>query len=314
MVGIHPALAPDGKQWSITALERQAACGLGYFGQFVLRVSEETDAASILSIEPADRGVLVHSVLEQLAGEWLLLDREERPPWLQGEHLPAMHQRAIEILDERATDIGTQHRLGHASAWGAERAHILRSIAATIDAEAAEGSEPVACEHGFVGVEVAGAKFHGEIDRIDLLPDGGLRVTDFKTGAKFSLKDVLDGGRRLQLPLYARAADHDRALLTGAAAVDAPPATARYLHVREAKAVSSVMPLDAGVTAEFEQHVSRWLADIAAGNFAPRPHPINGRCLMCCVDSLGIEDLAERARLFDPVAAASVDDGTEGEG
>ena len=62
----------------------------------------------------------------------------------------------------------------------------------------------------FAGVEVAGAEFHGNIDRIDLMPDGGLRVTDFKTGAKFSLRDVLDGGRRLQLPLYARAADHDR--------------------------------------------------------------------------------------------------------
>jgi hypothetical protein len=225
-----------------------------------------------------------------------------------------MHQRAIEILDLLATDIGTQHRLGHASAWGAERAHILRSIAATIDAEAAEGSEPVACEHSFVGVEVAGAEFRGNIDRIDLMPSGGLRVTDFKTGAKFSLRDVLDGGRRLQLPLYARAADHDRALLTGAAAVDSPEATARYLHVREAKAVSSEMPLGAEVIAEFEGHVGRWLADITGGNFAPRPHPLNGRCLMCCVDSLGIEDLAERARLFDPVAAsavASTDEGTE---
>ena len=71
------------------------------------------------------------------------------------------------------------------------------------------------------------------------------------------------------------------------------------------------MPLDPTVIAEFEAHVGRWLADIAAGRFTPRPHPLNGRCSMCCVDSLGIEDLAERARLFDPVSVA--DDDAEAE-
>jgi Asp-tRNA(Asn)/Glu-tRNA(Gln) amidotransferase A subunit family amidase len=193
LVGPHPALAPAGKQWAISALERQAGCGLDYFGQFVLHVSDETDAASIISIEPAERGVLVHAVLERLAGQWLDLDKHLRPPWLQGDHLPAMRQRAVEILDELAAYIGIQHRLGHASAWGAERAHIMRSITAAIDAEAAEGSQPVACEHSFSGVMVAGAQFRGKIDRIDLMPDGGLRVTDFKTGVLSSLTDPLNG-------------------------------------------------------------------------------------------------------------------------
>ena len=299
MVGPHPALAPDGKEWSITALERQAGCGLGYFGQFVLHVSEETDAASIVSIEPAERGVLVHAVLERLAGEWLRLDKHQRPPWLQGEHLAAMRQRAIEILDELAAYIGIQHRLGHASAWGAERAHIVRSIDATIDAEAVEGSQPVACEHSFSGVMVAGTSFRGKIDRIDLMPDGGLRVTDFKTGPLSSLTDVLDGGGRLQLPMYARAADHDRPSLVGPDPTDAPPATARYLLVREAQATSRPVPLDAALIAEFEAYVARWLAEIANGHFVAKPHSLGDHCLICCVDSLGIEDLAERARLFE---------------
>ena len=64
------------------------------------------------------------------------------------------------------------------------------------------------------------------------------------------------------------------------------------------------MALDAELIAEFEAYVRRWLDEIAAGRFAPRPHPLNGRCLMCCVDSLGVEELAERARLFaDNVSA-----------
>jgi hypothetical protein len=47
--------------------------------------------------------------------------------------------------------------------------------------------------------------------------------------------------------------------------------------------------------------VARWLAQITAGHFVQRPHALNDHCLICCVDSLGIEDLAERARLFEVV-------------
>ncbi|HSB85141.1 MAG TPA: PD-(D/E)XK nuclease family protein, partial [Ilumatobacteraceae bacterium] len=303
MVGAHAALAAPGKQWSITAVEAQARCGLGYFGQHVLHLSEEVDAATIIAIEPKERGVLVHSVFEQLAAEWLAVEKPLRQPWLQGEHLSAMHQRAAEVLDELAAGFGVQHRLGHPSAWSAERAHLLRSIAAVLDAEAAEHCSPVACEHSFSGVPVGGALFRGNIDRIDLMPDGGLRVTDYKTGANIGpTRNVLDSGRSLQLPLYARAADHDGQLLTGQDRADAPPATARYLQVRDAKATSRPVNLDPALIVEFEAYVERWLSEIAAGYFVPRPHPSNGRCLMCCVDSLGIEELGERARLFEPAA------------
>jgi ATP-dependent helicase/DNAse subunit B len=284
--------------WAITALERQATCGLDYFGQAVLGVSDETDAAAIMSIEPAERGILVHAVFERLAGEWLSLDAEQRPAWLQGEHLTAMQQRAIDLLDELAAEIANQHRLGHESAWGAERVHILRSIKATLDDESAEGSRPVASEHSFSGVVVAGTSFRGKIDRIDLLSGGGLRVTDFKTGQVGSLANPLGDGLRLQLPLYARAADQDRATLVGDDTDGPPSATARYLQVRDATATSKSMELTPALIAEFEGYVRRWLDQISAGRFTPQPHPPNGRCLMCCVDSLGVEELAERARLF----------------
>jgi hypothetical protein len=209
-----------------------------------------------------------------------------------------MHERAIAVLDELATTIGVEHRLGHVSAWSAERVHILRSIAATLESEASELCRPVASEHSFEGVEVVGAAFRGKIDRIDVMPDGGLRVTDFKTSKATSVTNVLEDGRRLQLPLYARAADRDRFVLTGHTHSEAPVATARYLHVRDASATSRPVSLDAPLIAQFEAYVRRWLDEIAHGRFVPRPHPSNGRCLMCCVDKLGVEELAERARLF----------------
>ena len=298
VVGPHLALAPPGRHWAITSVEQHAACGLGYFGRYVLGVTDEVDAAEIISIEPAERGVLVHEVLERLAGEWLAVPAADRPPWLHGPHLQAVQDRAVELLDQIADVAGQHHRLGHASAWSAERAHIVRSIHATLEAEAAEGSSPVACEHVFDGVEVVGVAFRGVIDRIDRLGDGSLRVTDFKTGPVKSLKNVLDDGRRLQLPLYARAADHGRHLLTGHDTTAAAPATARYLEVRDGKATPRPVAIDADVVEAFERYVERWLGEIAAGRFVPRPHPVNGRCLMCCVDSLGVEELAERARLF----------------
>ena len=305
IVGPHPSLAPPGKVWAITAVERQAACGLGYFGQHVLGLTDETDPAAILSIEPAQRGTLVHAVFELVATEWLALAEEGRPPWLHGDHLTATHERAIEVLDQLAADIGSQHRLGHEAAWAAERVHILQSIAAALDHEASEGSRPVAGEHSFSGVEVGGVAFRGKIDRIDLMPHGALRVTDYKTGKVTASKDPLSGGQSLQLPLYARAADHDRALLTGSENGGWPPATARYLQVRDAGVKAVEVALDAALIGAFEAYVAQWLDEIAAGQFSPQPHPPNGRCLMCCVDSLGVEELAERARHFSGRANGS---------
>lgn len=312
IVGRHPALTPPSGEWAITALENQARCGQEYFGRNVLKISEETDAATIISIEPAERGSLVHAVFERLTVEWLSLDPGQRPAWLVGEHLADSHRRAIEILDDLAGSIGVHHRLGHGSAWSAERANLVRSIAAAIDDEAGEGVQPVASEHTFAGVPVAGSRFTGKIDRIDLLSEGSLRVTDFKTSKPKALTkaNALDDGRRLQLPMYARAADHERASLLGVPSDPAAPAaTARYLHIRDAKATPRLLPLDAALVAEFEGHVARLLGDITEGRFVPRPHPSNGFCLMCCVDALGVDELAERARLFE----LGADEPAEGE-
>ena len=306
MVGPHPALAPDGKQWAITAVEQQARCGLGYFGQYVLGVSDETDAATIISIEPAERGVLVHAVFERLAGEWLRLDKHQRPPWLQGDHLSAMHQRAVEILDELATDIGIQHRLGHASAWGAERAHILRSIAATIDAEAAEGSQPVPCEHFFSECWSPELCSGGKIDRIDLMPDGGLRVTDFKTGAPSSLNDRL--GRRS--PVAAAAvrprcrSGSPRSWSTRNPAMRHPPRLVIWSCVRPRPTLAS-RAARRGVDRRVRGLRCPLVGRDRCRTLRPTAPSFTDHCLMCCVDSLGVEELAERARLFEVAASRS---------
>jgi ATP-dependent helicase/nuclease subunit B len=52
-------------------------------------------------------------------------------------------------------------------------------------------------------------RLRGAIDRVDVLPSGGLRVVDYKTGAfgRFSAVTVWNGGRRLQHLVYTEAAE-----------------------------------------------------------------------------------------------------------
>ena len=321
IVGDGPALPPKQGDWAITQLETHATCGLAYFGRSVLGLREETDAVAITAIEPIDRGNLVHNVFEHLVVEWLEIPSVRRPRWLQGDHLDAQLRRAAELLDEFAHLLESQNKLGHHSSWMAERAQIRRSIEAGLRAEAAEGSRPLAAELNFSGVVAVpstgpAATFNGKIDRVDAMPDGSLRVTDFKTGkASIRKDDALEGGRKLQLPLYSLAADQHRVeLFATAGEVDpytptspdpaamqlalTPATSVRYLEIRDGKAVGRPLPLDTELRAAFEAQVTRLLGEIGGGHFPPRVHTGGWPCPMCSPDQLGLGDVDERTRLF----------------
>jgi RecB family exonuclease len=47
----------------------------------------------------------------------------------------------------------------------------------------------------------------GVVDRVDRNPNGGLRIIDYKTGSSHLSRQDLVLGRRLQLPIYALAAE-----------------------------------------------------------------------------------------------------------
>jgi RecB family exonuclease len=66
------------------------------------------------------------------------------------------------------------------AAWRARMARIARPL---VEGLSKEGGTPVLLEEKH-GVEVPGLGFRlvGKPDRIDLLPDGGLRIVDYKTG------------------------------------------------------------------------------------------------------------------------------------
>jgi hypothetical protein len=126
-----------------------------------------------------------------------------------------------------------------------------------------------------IGDDEGGKPFQvrGFIDRVDRDPEGRLRIIDYKTGGPSSYDNrSLTDGRRLQLPLYALAAQV--ALGLGQAA------DGFYWHFRQAR--SSPLTLDGypegGVAGAVEKAVGyARLAVLGArqGDFAPRP-PADG--------------------------------------
>jgi RecB family exonuclease len=94
---------------------------------------------------------------------------------------------------------------------------MLRAFAAEVE----PGLEPVAIELG-VRLELDDVVIGGRVDRIDALPDGTLRVVDYKTG-KYPPNDEQARAEDLAAAVYARGAS--------TAFAGMPVSTVEYLHL-----------------------------------------------------------------------------------
>jgi CRISPR/Cas system-associated exonuclease Cas4 (RecB family) len=130
-------------------------------------------------------------------------------------------------------------------------------------------------------------QLRGAVHRIDLTDDGGVLVIDYKggSGRAFSglAENPLDDGRRLQLPLYARAVA-ERLGRTG-------PRTGAYWLTK----ANEVRPidLDDSLEEELEQAVGAVLDGIGDGLFPGRPGDVVGwprlsfeNCKFCDFDRI----------------------------
>ncbi len=108
-------------------------------------------------------------------------------------------------------------------------------------------------------------RLRGMVDRVDLTADGGLMVIDYKggSGRQFDKLDIdpLDGGRRLQLPLYARVVA-DKLDRDG-------PRIGLYWLTRENQV--RTMALDDQLEADLEEKVGAVLEGIDEGLFPGVP-------------------------------------------
>lgn len=157
----RPPAAARPRALSVTDLDRLKADPFAFYAQAMLRLRriEPVDAEP----SPAWRGTMVHDVLEK----WSLED---------GGDPARLHARAQAML----ASLGAHPLLR--ALWQPRLMAAIDWIAATMAAQMAEGRRVIAVE-ARGEIETAGITLSGRADRIDRLPDGGLAIIDYKTGA-----------------------------------------------------------------------------------------------------------------------------------
>ena len=246
---------------SPTALESYAECPMKYFLGRQLGLGSLEKPEEVVAISAADRGSLVHRILEVYVRT--VLDGQ-----------PRSLDRLLAIAADQFAATEVAGLAGRPLLWRYDREVIVRELSYLHEVDT---NHPVAAElaFGFDGQEPVTltlpsgrtVAFRGMADRVD--DDGqSLLVTDYKTGSTRGYEDMksdpLGRGRRLQLPVYAMAARQrfgaDR------------PVRSRYWFVSEKAGFESyAIDLDDDVQARFHDVLEVIAAGITSGAFPARP-------------------------------------------
>jgi len=291
---------------SATRLEQYASCPRRYLLGRELHLQAPFRPEATEQMAPRDRGTLVHEILANYVSE-----RIEN-------FTPASLDRLLEIANEQFSRADQEGRCGPPLMAAVERAKLLRELRRFFEEDTLE---PVAVELTFgqaaIGDDVAddrlsgsslpagrragavevdlldgrSVRFGGSIDRIDLGPDQSLLVSDYKTGRQTALgeltKDPVDAGTKLQLPIYALAAQ---------SYLDWPgPVKARYWLTSWNRSFESLLcTLDDTLSTRLREVVSAIAEGIETGLFPGVPgeetfrngRPAFDQCLHCDFDRL----------------------------
>ncbi|MBA2566014.1 MAG: PD-(D/E)XK nuclease family protein [Gemmatimonadetes bacterium] len=202
------------RPFSPSELQKLAACPLSWFYKYALRVRKLEDPEYVAGqwLTPLERGEILHSVFEGFGVE------------CRDGGIDVASLEADEIL-ERVV----QHELAGARARvpppspiamesEAEEVRDAARVFLTMERENREGSwQWFELPFGREGSPPAMIRlpsgrvvpFRGQVDRVDRLPDGRLRVIDYKTGKVFENEwdAPFGGGRQIQPGIYARAVE-----------------------------------------------------------------------------------------------------------
>ena len=266
----HPTLV-----LSASRLEALGTCPLRYFMRTVLRVrpTEDVEMDPDRWLSPLQRGSLLHAVYEQSL-------RQTRTRGVEYND-PVFEQISLAALDAQ---IDVWRALQPPPGGAVFRAEIeaLRTDVRTFVAMVRDDApEWIGLELGFgrgahapfvLELEGGAVRLSGAIDRVDRLPDGRLRIVDYKTGSSFAYRERGDpyrGGRRLQHVLYAAVARR----LLGAEIARVEYHFPTYREQRD-RAPFEASDLQGGL------HIVNALLDLAAqGNFHPTDSPDD--CRFC---------------------------------
>ncbi len=294
---------------SPTRLERWAACPFSYFLGNVLRIGSIDTPEDLFSISPLERGSLIHNILDEFMRSVAGSGTMPRPHEAWGaDHRASLMSVARQHFARAESDGIT----GRPVMWELERAQILADLDTFLERDDAHRARfdvtPSAFEVGFGlsgspwqeavwsldrGEQV---RFRGIIDRVDISSDGrSALVIDYKTGSSWPFsgleKDPTDRGRKLQLGVYALAAEG------GLANVESVSSAYWFVTTRGAFALAPKEPVDGSsdqVRERLGEVVSGIVSGIRSGVFAANPgkstdFPRRGsyeNCAFCDFDSL----------------------------
>jgi putative RecB family exonuclease len=183
---IDPAVAaPDSRQPSLSP-SRAAdfkTCPLLYRLRAIDRVPEAPSADRA-------RGTLVHAVLEKLFD----LPAHARTPRAAGDLIAGQWQRLVEEEPELATMLAGQD----ADQFFASAHELLRGYFAVEDPRRLEPHQRESLVEVVVGDRLV---LRGYLDRLDISPDGQLRVVDYKSGG--APREAFEARALFQLKFYA---------------------------------------------------------------------------------------------------------------
>ena len=157
-------------------------CPLLYRFRVIDRLPEPPSAA-------AARGTLVHAALERVFD----LPAHGRTPDAAVDLLPGAWDRLVEEEPELASLCSQDGR----ESWFADAAALVQRWFTLEDPEHLEPAE----REMYVEAEVDGLVLRGYVDRLDVAPDGRMRVVDYKTGRAPS--ELFEGKALFQMKFYA---------------------------------------------------------------------------------------------------------------
>ena len=271
---LRARLGPE-RTWSASRLENYRTCPFLFFVTNMLGLEPRQDPSE--GLEPSQLGNVFHRIFE-------ILYQSVADPTDLGRLLDALPAIAEPILDNAPAEQGFRQTAW----WEHTKAEILAAVAASLEALSSMqgayvptlfearfglcGNPPLIVREGTDLFAVRGL-----IDRVDVTPDGCVRIIDYKTGgpSAYTHRAVAEG-KKLQLPLYALAARD--ALSLGKLA------DGFYWHIRQAERSSFTLArFEGGPGAAIAAAVEHaWSAVRASreGHFAP--HPPDDGCPPWC--------------------------------
>ena len=245
---IPPVMPAARKPWtSPSRLSSYLKCPRKYEFQEVKKIPSKPSPS-------LDLGSNVHAALRDwmrlkpAARTWDALLELYRAAWRK--NMPAFAHRTRDELRD----------------WGERGKAMLRRFAD----EVAPDLEPVMIEK-WVGIEFEDIQVRGKVDRVDLLPDGSLRIIDYKTG-RFPKRPDLERADDLAAAVYARGASTDM--------VGAPVAEVEYLYLDSMERLT--FPIDDVWQVQREMAIETLAKSLLEAErnaaFPPAPSPLCAWC------------------------------------